>query len=168
MKSILLALGVGLAMTSMLSAQQQASSRPRDAYQKPNPITQEQAKPVMLAIQRFRTILSTKDHAKFYESCAHTALKKRIPQDRFTQQLAVVSGLLESFFEDVLSTYQVKGVNDPDFQIGTMPDPLVPGTIIIQFADLIDAQPKNKWPKGAPVRIQLALDGEEFRFYDID
>jgi hypothetical protein len=168
MKIILLALGFGLAMTSVLSAQQQASARPRDAYQKPVPITHEQAKPVMLAIQRFRTVLATKDHAKFYESCAHTALKKRISQDRFSQQIAGVSDLLKSYFDDVLSAYQAKGVNDKDFQIGTMPDPLVPETIIIQFADRLDAQPNNKWPKGAPIRIQMAMDGEELRFYDID
>lgn len=168
MKSILLTLGIGLAMTFMLSAQQQPTARPRDAYQKPVPITHEQAKPVMLAIQRFRTVLATKDHAKFYESCAHTALRKRISQDRFSQQIAGVSDLLKSFFDDALSAYQAKGVNDKDFQIGTMPDPLVPGTIIIQFADRIDAQPNNKWPKGAPIRLQMAMDGEEFRFYDID
>lgn len=168
MKSMLLTLGIGLAMTFMVSAQQQPTARPRDAYQKPVPITHEQAKPVMLAIQRFRTVLATKDHAKFYESCAHTALRKRISQDRFSQQIAGVSDLLKSFFDDALSAYQAKGVNDKDFQIGTMPDPLVPGTIIIQFADRIDAQPNNKWPKGAPIRLQMAMDGEEFRFYDID
>jgi hypothetical protein len=168
MKSILLTLGIGLAMTFMLSAQQQPTARPRDACQKPVPITHEQAKPVMLAIQRFRTVLATKDHAKFYESCAHTALRKRISQDRFSQQITGVSDLLKSFFDDALSAYQAKGVNDKDFQIGTMPDPLVPGTIIIQFADPIDAQPNNKWPKGAPIRLQMAMDGEEFRFYDID
>ena len=151
-----------------MSAQPQASARPRGAYQKPVPITHEQAKPVMLAIQRFRTDIATKDHTKFYESCAHKALKKRISQDQFVQQLAAVSGLLDSFFEDVLSANQAKGVNDKDFQIGTMPDPLVPGTIIIQFADRIDSQPKIKWPKGAPVRIQLAMDGERFCFYDLD
>lgn len=122
----------------------------------------------MLAILKFRTVLATKDLAKFYESCAHTALKKRISQDRFSQQIAGVSDLLKSFFDDVLSAYQAKGVNDKDFQIGTMPDPLVPGSIIIQFADRIDAQPKNKWPKGAPIRIQMAMDGENFCFYDLD
>jgi hypothetical protein len=55
-----------------------------------------------------------------------------------------------------------------DFQIGTMPSALVPGTLKIQFADRIDAEPKTRWPQGAPVKIQMSDDDGPLRFYDID
>lgn len=149
-------------------AQESNSKRPRDAYQVPIQIKLERADHAIAAIKSFKAILATKDFEKFYVECAHSALKKRVSAERFKGQMAGVADALGQFFDDVLTAYASKGIKDADFQIGDMPYPLITGTIIIQFADRIDAQPKLRWPNGQPLRIQIAPDGGKMRFYDID
>ena len=152
----------------ILTAQEDKTKRPRDRYQKPVPVNSERAKEVISAIEAYRKILASKDYKKFYQECVHTTLKKRATEDRFSKQIASAATFLEQFFKDVLTNFKVKGHKDSDFQIGEMPQPRVKGTLIIQFADRIDAEPRVQWPKAKPLRIQIAPDGDALRFYDID
>jgi len=105
---------------------------------------------------------------RFYRECVHSTLKRRVTEEQFSAQIATVPEILSKFFDDILDAYGKKGSKDADFQIGTMSSTLVPGSLMIQFADRIDAEPKTRWPKGAPVRIQIADDSGALRFYDID
>jgi hypothetical protein len=95
-------------------------------------------------------------------------LKKRVTEEQFTAQISTVPEILGKFFDDVIETFAKKGGKDVDFQIGILTSALVPDSVMIQFADRIDAEPKVRWPKGAPLRIQMADDGGHLRFYDID
>jgi hypothetical protein len=162
-----------IALTIILSAgaafaQEPVAKRPRDRYLQAGPVDQDGAKRVIAAIESYRKILATKDYKRFYLECVHSTLKQRVTEEQFTAQIATVPEILSKFFDDILEAYAKKGSKDADFQIGTMPSTLVPGTLMIQFADRIDAEPKVEWPKGAPVRIQLADDDGTLRFYDID
>ena len=149
-------------------AQEAEAKRPRDRHLQASPVDQDSAKKIIAAIASYRTILASKDYKRFYRECVHSALKQRVSEEQFTAQIATVPEILGKFFEDILKAYKDKGSRDEDFQIGAMPSALVPGSLMIQFADRIDAEPKERWPKGAPLRIQIADDDGSLRFYDID
>ncbi len=149
-------------------AQDQGAKRPRDQYLQAGPIDQDNAKKVIAAIESYRKILAAKDYKRFYRECVHSTLKRRVTEEQFTAQIATVPEVLRKFFDDILDAHGKKGSKDADFQIGTMSSALVPGSLMVQFADRIDAEPKTRWPKAAPVRIQIADDGGSLRFYDID
>lgn len=149
-------------------AQEPAAKRPRDRYLQAGPVDQDGVKRVIVAIESYHKILASKDYTRFYRECAHSKLKQRVTEEQFTAQIAMVPEILSKFFDDILEAYAKKGSKNPDFQIGTMPNPLVSGSLMIQFADRIDAETNVRWPKGAPMRIQLADDGGSLRFYDID
>jgi hypothetical protein len=167
MKSLAIALTITLS-AGMAISEEPAAQRPRDRYQQPIPVDDETAKKVIAAIQEYRKILASKDYRRFYRECVHSSLKKQVTEELFSTQIATVPEILGKFLEDVVETYAKKGSKDVDFQIGTMPDPKVPGTLMVQFADRIDAEPKQRWPQGAPVRIQMADDNGNLRFYDFD
>lgn len=141
----------------------------------PVPMDQEATKRIISAIESYRKVLASKDYKRLYQECTHSAFKKQVTEKQFADQMAEASGLLAKFFDDVLAAYAKNGGADADFQIGAMPYPYIPGalinapgSVIIQFADRIKAEHKERWPKGVPIRIQLAPDGETLRFYDID
>lgn len=167
MKSLAIALTI-VHIAGVAFAQDPVAKRPRDRYVQAGPADQDNIKKVIAAIESYRTILATKDYKRFYRDCVHTTMKQRISEEQFTAQIATVPEILGKFFDDILVAYEKKGDKDPDFHIGTMPSALVPGSLMIQFADRIDAEPKIRWPKAAPVRIQIADDDGSFRFYDID
>ena len=158
---IILTVGMGL-------AQELDAKRPRERYLRPVAVDADTAKRIISAIQTYQKVLASKDYKRLYQECVHSALKKRVTEEQFTKQIATAPDLLGKFFEDVLVAYGKKGSRDADFQIGAMPTPLIPGTLMIQFADRIDAEPKLRWPKGDPLRIQMAPDGDHIKFYDID
>ena len=142
--------------------------RPRDRYLQADPVDQDSATKIISAIKSYRKILASKDYGRFYQECVHSSLKKRITEEQFTAQISTVPEILGKFFDDVIETFAKKGGKDVDFQIGILTSAPVPDSVMIQFADRIDSEPKVRWPKGAPLRIQIADDGGHLRFYDID
>lgn len=167
MKSFALALMIVLSVGTAV-AQEVEAKRPRDRYLQASPIDQDSAKKIIAAIESYQAILASKDYKRFYRECVHSVLKQRVSEEQFTAQIATVPEILGKFFDDILKAHKEKGSRDEDFQIGTMPSASVPGSLMIQFADRIDAEPKERWPKGAPLRIQMADDNGSLRFYDID
>lgn len=167
MKSFAFALMIALSLGTAV-AQEAEAKRPRDRYLQASPIDEASAKKIIAAIESYRTILASKDYKRFYRECVHSALNQRVSEEQFEAQIATVPEILGKFFDDILKAYADKGSKDDDFQIGTMPSALVPDSSMIQFADRIDAEPKERWPKGAPFRIQIADDNGSLRFYDID
>ena len=167
MKSPSIALAI-LLSAGAPSAQEASVKRPRDRYLQADPVDQDSATKIISAIKSYRKILASKDYGRFYQECVHSSLKKRVTEEQFTAQISTVPELLGKFFDDVIETFAKKGGKDVDFQIGILTGALVPDSVLIQFADRIDAEPKVRWPKGAPLRIQMADDGGHLRFYDID
>ena len=167
MKSLAIALALILS-ARISTAQEPAVKRPRDGYLQAGAVDHDSATKIISAIESYRKILASKDYRRFYQECVHSSLKKRVTEEQFTAQISTVPEILGKFFDDVIEAFAKKGGKDVDFQIGTMASDLVPGSVMVQFADRIDAEPKIRWPKGAPLRIQMADDGGHLRFYDID
>jgi len=159
-----------LAVCSVAVAGQagEAAKRPRDRYQKPIPLDKQATEQAIAAVRRYKEILETGDYDKFYRECAHPSLRQRETAVAFAKQIATVADKLKQFFADILAAHEQGLQEKGDFQVGQMPYPVVKDTVMIQFADRIDDEAAPRWPKGRPLRIQMAPEDGVLKFYDID
>jgi hypothetical protein len=162
-----LALLICLAATA-LAADQSTLNRPRDGYQKPIPVDADTTREIIAAVRIYHEVLKKGDYRKFYRECLHRVTKERQTEEAFMKQVESAAPKLMQFFSDILNAYERGLHRNDDFQIGRMPYPVVKGSLIVQFADRIDDTTAKRWPEGAPVRIEMAPDGDALKFYDID
>jgi hypothetical protein len=158
-----------ISLISLVSvAADQAPKRPRDRYQKPVSVDAATTKNIIGSILRYKEVLQTGDYGRFYRECFHSVSKERETEASFSKSVAPVAPKLIRFFSDILSAYENGLHKGDDFQIGRMPDSVVKDSFVIQFADRIDDTTAKRWPHGAPLRIQIAPDGDTLNVYDID
>ena len=67
---------------------------------------------------------------------------------------------------EIAERFKTKGHLDDDFQIGESRYDV--DGYIVQLADVIDQEPRKKWPDGPPVRLQLVEKNGAWTIRDVD